>query len=321
MNFFLETLKIIVLHIYNLMEYFLSFIYSRKKNVAGEIVLITGAGSGMGRLMALKFAQLGATLVLWDVNLEGIKETARLARKIGTVRVHDYICDCSKRQEIYQVADQVKKEVGDVGILINNAGIITGRMFLDSPDMLLEKSIQVNTMAHFWTVKAFVPAMVASNHGHVVTISSAAGCYAVNKMADYCTSKFAVLGFAESLALEMMVMKKNGVKSTIVCPYLVNTGMFEGCKTKWSHFLPIIDPEYAVERIVSGILRNERYIFIPRSLYLINVIKSITPAKSADLFYDYLGILQVMNKFKGRTEKTDDYKYQTKSIKPPGSLD
>ncbi|KAL7984292.1 hypothetical protein Chor_002862 [Crotalus horridus] len=303
MNFFLETLKIIVLHIYNLMEYFLSFIYARKKNVAGEIVLITGAGSGMGRLMALKFAQLGATLVLWDVNLEGIKETARLARKIGTVRVHDYICDCSKRQEIYQVADQVKKEVGDVGILINNAGIITGRMFLDSPDMLLEKSIQVNTMAHFWTVKAFVPAMVASNHGHVVTISSAAGCYAVNKMADYCTSKFAVLGFAESLALEMMNMYK----------------MLELCL--WSHFLPIIDPEYAVERIVSGILRNERYIFIPRSLYLINVIKSITPAKSADLFYDYLGILQVMNKFKGRTEKTDDYKYQTKSIKPPGSLD
>ncbi|KAM3841715.1 epidermal retinol dehydrogenase 2 isoform 1-T3 [Vipera latastei] len=321
MNFFLETLKIILLCIYYLMEFFLSFIYARKKNVAGEIVLITGAGSGMGRLMALKFARLGATLVLWDINLEGIKETARLARKIGTERVHDYICDCSKRQEVYQVADQVKKEVGDVGILINNAGIITGRMFLDTPDMLLDKTIQVNTMAHFWTVKAFVPAMVASNHGHVVTIASTASYYGVNKMTDYCTSKYAVLGFAESLALEMMAMKKNGVKSTIVCPYLVNTGMFEGCETKWSNLLPIIDPEYAVERIVSGILRNERYIFIPRSLYFFNAMKSLIPAKSVDILSEYFGILQIMNRFKGQTKKTDDYKYQKKSIKPPGSLD
>ncbi|XP_070603892.1 epidermal retinol dehydrogenase 2 isoform X2 [Erythrolamprus reginae] len=293
MNFFLETLKTILLCIYYQMEFFLSLIYSRKKNVAGEIVLITGAGGGMGRLMALKFAHLGATLVLWDINLEGIKETVRLVRKIGAVRVHDYICDCSKRQEVYQVAGQVKKEVGDVGILINNAGIITGRMFLDTPDMLLEKCIQVNTMASFWTVKAFVPAMVASNHGHVVTISSAAGCHAVNKMADYCTSKFAVLGFAESLALEMLAMKKNGVKSTIVCPYLVNTGMLDGCESKWSRLLPIIDPEYAVERIVSGILRNERYIYIPRSLRLFNAIKSFIPAKTADIFCDYFGILSI----------------------------
>ncbi|XP_063155383.1 epidermal retinol dehydrogenase 2 [Candoia aspera] len=321
LNFFLETLQVILLCIYYLLEFFLSFLFARKKNIAGEIVLITGAGSGMGRLMALKFARLGAILVLWDVNLEGNKETARLARKIGAVRVHDYICDCSKRQEVYQVAAQVKKEVGDVSILINNAGIITGKMFLDTPDMLLEKSIQVNTMAHFWTIKAFVPAMVASNRGHVVTISSAAGFNGVNKMADYCTSKFAVLGLAESLALEMLAMKRNGIKSTIVCPYIVNTGMFDGCETKWPYLLPIIDPEYAVERIVSGILRNERYIFIPRSLYLFNVIKSMLPAKIVDVLYDYFGILQVMNRFKGRTTKTEDYKYQTKAIKPPSSLD
>ncbi|XP_007430283.1 epidermal retinol dehydrogenase 2 [Python bivittatus] len=306
MNFFLETLRVILMCIYYLLEFFLSFIFARKKNIAGEIVLITGAGSGIGRLMALKFARLGAVLVLWDVNLEGNKETARLACKIGAARVHEYICDCSKRQEVYQVADQVKKEVGDVSILINNAGIITGQMFLDTPDMLLEKSIQVNTMAHFWTVKAFLPAMVASNHGHVVTISSAAGFNGVNKMADYCTSKFAVLGFAESLASEMLAMKKNGIKSTIVCPYLVNTGMFDGCETKWPCLLPIINPEYAAERIVSGILRNERYILMPRVLYFCNVMKSILPAKMVDVLYDYFGVLQVMNRFKGRTKMTED---------------
>lgn len=107
MHFFLETLRFFGLLIYFILESFiLLFIPIRKKNVAGEIVLITGAGCGMGRLLALKFARLGATLVLWDVNVEGNKETARLARESGA-RVHAYTCDCSKRQEVYKVADQV----------------------------------------------------------------------------------------------------------------------------------------------------------------------------------------------------------------------
>lgn len=95
-----------------LLYYFLNatvskIIPKRKKNVAGEIVLITGAGSGLGRLMAIKFARLGAILVLWDINEEGNMETCRLAKEKGDVKVFAYKCDCSKRQEIYRVADQV----------------------------------------------------------------------------------------------------------------------------------------------------------------------------------------------------------------------
>lgn len=109
MNFLLETLKVIGLLFYYLLEAFVFLIVpKRKKSVSGEIVLITGAGSGIGRLLSLKFASLGATVVLWDINEEGLKETSKLVRKNGAVRVHSYICDCSKRQDIYRVADQVK---------------------------------------------------------------------------------------------------------------------------------------------------------------------------------------------------------------------
>lgn len=95
-----------------LLYYFLDTIVykiipKRKKNVAGEIVLITGAGSGLGRLMAIKFASLGAILVLWDINEEGNMETCRLAKEKGGVKVFAYKCDCSNRQEVYRVADQV----------------------------------------------------------------------------------------------------------------------------------------------------------------------------------------------------------------------
>ncbi|OCT76834.1 short chain dehydrogenase/reductase family 16C member 5 L homeolog isoform X1 [Xenopus laevis] len=304
MNIFLETLKVLLLTIYlSLESLFLWFLPSRRKDVAGEIVLITGAGSGIGRLMALEFARLGATLVLWDINEEGNKETCRLAKKNGTVRVHAYLCDCSKRQEVYKVADQVKKEVGDVSILINNAGIVTGKKFIDSPDALVEKTMQVNSMAHFWTYKAFLPAMMASNHGHLVSIASSAGLIGVNGLADYCASKFAAVGFAESVGLEMLALGKTGVKTTIVCPYFINTGMFDGCSTKWPRLLPILEAEYASKKIVDAILKEQVYLVMPRSLYIMFGLKNIMSTKLGVVLGDYFGAFNFMDHFKGRGKK------------------
>lgn len=120
MNFFLETLQFIVLLVYYLLESLVFLVIPRrKKNVSGEIVLITGAGSGIGRLLAVKFARLGATVVLWDINQEGLNGTVRLARENGAGRVHSYVCDCSKRQDIYIVADQVKYLICGFDIILN----------------------------------------------------------------------------------------------------------------------------------------------------------------------------------------------------------
>ncbi|NXT25570.1 RDHE2 dehydrogenase, partial [Syrrhaptes paradoxus] len=303
MNFFLETLKVHGLVIYYLLESLVFLVVPRrKKNVSGEIVLITGAGSGIGRLLSLKFASLGATLVLWDINQEGLKETSRLARQNAGVRVHCYVCDCSKRQDIYRVADKVKKEVGDVSILVNNAGIVTGKRFIDSPDSLVEKTMEVNTMAHFWTYKAFLPAMMASNHGHLVSIASSAGLTGVNGLSDYCASKFAAVGFAESVDLEMRKLRKTGVKTTVVCPYIVNTGMFDGCKAKWPTLLPTLEPEYVAEQIVTAVRRNQEILLLPRSLYVLFAFKSILPVKVSVLLAEYFGNLHIMDNFKGRAK-------------------
>ncbi|NXY66557.1 RDHE2 dehydrogenase, partial [Callaeas wilsoni] len=304
MNFFLETLKFIVLFVYYLLESLVFLVVpGRKKNVSGDIVLVTGAGSGIGRLLAVKFARLGATVVVWDINQEGLNCTVRLARENGAGRVHSYVCDCSKRQDVYRVADQVKKEVGDVSILINNAGIVIGKRFLDSPDSLVEKTMEVNTMAHFWTYKAFLPAMIATNHGHLVSIASSAGLCGANQLSDYCASKFAAVGFAESIDMEMRGLRKTGVKTTIVCPYVINTGMFDGVKTKWPHVLPMLDPEYVAERIINAVRQNQEMLFIPRILYVLYFLKSFLPVKATVLLIEYIGALDVMNTFKGRPKK------------------
>uniref|UniRef100_A0AAZ3RJT2 Short chain dehydrogenase/reductase family 16C, member 5a n=1 Tax=Oncorhynchus tshawytscha TaxID=74940 RepID=A0AAZ3RJT2_ONCTS len=170
-----------------------------KKNVTGEIVLITGVG--IGWLMTL----LSFLLFINDIQCV-----------LWAVVVKD------KFNIIWRYLKVVKREVGD------NAGIVTGRNFMDAPDSLIEKTIEVNTMAHFWTYKAFLPAMTANNHGHLVSVASTAGLIGVNGLAITVSSKFAAIGFAESVALELLATGKDGVKTTIVCPHFMNTGMFDG---------------------------------------------------------------------------------------------
>lgn len=109
MNFILETLQVIGLVVWYSLDTFVHFfIPTKRKNISGEVVLITGSGSGIGRLMALEFAALGTVLVLWDINQDGLKETARLVKESGVTRVHCYLCDCSDKAEVYSVADQVR---------------------------------------------------------------------------------------------------------------------------------------------------------------------------------------------------------------------
>ncbi|XP_020861613.1 epidermal retinol dehydrogenase 2 isoform X2 [Phascolarctos cinereus] len=272
-----DLLIFAVKFIYGFLEALFHWVVPKpKKNVAGEIVLVTGSGSGIGRLLALRFAHLGAILVLWDINPEGNQETCDLARKAGASRVYTYICNCSERQDIYRVAAQVKKEVGDVTILINNAGIVTGKYLLEIPDECVEKTFDVNSKAHIWTYKAFLPAMITNNHGHLVCISSSAGLLGTSRLSDYCASKFAALGFAESLCFELFAQGYTGIKSTIVCPFFIKTGMFEGCITENPLLLPILEPNYVADKITNAILEEQVYLFMPRFLYFALFLKRTT---------------------------------------------
>ncbi|KAA0723866.1 Epidermal retinol dehydrogenase 2 [Triplophysa tibetana] len=306
MNFLLETLWVLARSLFYCLESLVRFIIPvRRKNVSGELVLLTGAGSGIGRTMALEFSRLGARLVLWDINEEGNNETARMVRDMHGARAYAYTCDCSDREEVYRVASQVKREVGDVNILVNNAGIVTGKKFMDSPDALIEKTMEVNSLAHFWMYKAFLPAMIAANHGHLVSIASSAGLIGVNGLADYCASKFAAVGFAESMALELLASGCDGVKTTIVCPFFINTGMFEGANTKWPRLMPILEPEYACRKIVDAVQKEQVYLYMPRSIYMAIAVKNFLPTKIGVLLGEYLGAFNFMAKFKGHGKKSD----------------
>lgn len=170
-------------------------------NFVGKTVLITGAASGIGRLMALGAARRGATLVLWDINEERLELVATEIENEGG-RAHTHMCDVGDRSAVELVADRVHRDGLRVDVLVNNAGVVAGRYFLDLTEEDIELTFRVNALAHYWTTRAFLPGMVERDSGHIVTIASVAGLFGTPRTTAYSGSKHAVVGFHESLRLE-----------------------------------------------------------------------------------------------------------------------
>ncbi|CAL8338815.1 unnamed protein product [Merluccius merluccius] len=229
----------------------------RLKRVDGELVLITGAGGALGRLFALEFAREGARLVLWDCDRAANERTAALARETG-VAVHAYTVDLSRRRDVYRAAERVRAEAGDVTVLVNNAGVVAGRRLLDCPDELLERTLLVNCHALFW---------------------------------DYCASKFGAVGFHESLTHQLHAENLNGIKTTLVCPYIVDTGMFAGCEIRKElrGLIPPLDPLYTVKQSMKAILGEQQMICIPRLMYIPLLTRALLPWDASVATYRFMG--------------------------------
>jgi all-trans-retinol dehydrogenase (NAD+) len=267
------------------------------ESFAGKIALITGGASGIGRLMALKMVAKGSHVALWDLNDEALARTVdEILAAEGKVAA--YCCDVADREMVYRTAEKVQSEVGNVDILVNNAGIVNGKPFLECTDDELRRTVEVNVLAHFWTVKAFLPTMIKAGRGHIVTISSAGGIVGSARLVDYSASKFAAFGFDEALRAEL---KKQGlpIRTTVVCPFFINTGMFAGVTTRFPFFLPILDEEEVAERIVGAVAQGKERLILPALVYTTWPLR-LVPVKVFDWVVDLLGVNSAMDAFSGR---------------------
>ncbi|XP_014601751.1 PREDICTED: short-chain dehydrogenase/reductase family 16C member 6-like isoform X1 [Polistes canadensis] len=262
----------------------------KEKDVKGEIVLVTGAGHGIGKELALKYASLGATVVCWDLNQEFNEETVTEIKKIGGTFAYGYTCDVSKREEVLKVAEKVKEEVGNVTILINNAGIMPCHSFLDHTPEEIRNIFDVNVLAHFWVLQAFLPSMIEKNHGHIVALSSMAGMIGLSNLVPYCASKFAVRGFMEALSEELREYSKGRISNinfTTIYPYIVDTGLCKKPRIKFKNFMAMLSPKEAANIIVRAQRMNWSNISIPRYLLGMNTIFRVFPEKSSNHVKDF----------------------------------
>ncbi|XP_039106504.1 17-beta-hydroxysteroid dehydrogenase 13 isoform X1 [Hyaena hyaena] len=277
MNIILDLLLLLLTIIYSYLEALVKvFIPQRRKSVAGETVLITGAGHGIGRSTAYEFAKRKSRLVLWDINKHSVEETAAECRKLGAT-AHASVVDCSNREDIYNSIKQVKKEVGDVTILVNNAGTVYPADLLSTKDEEITKTFEVNILGHFWIAKALLPSMMKRNHGHIVTVASVCGHGVIPYLIPYCSSKFAAVGFHRALTLELKALGKTGIKTSCLCPVFVNTGFTKNPSTRlW----PILETDEVARTLIDGILTNKKMIFVPPYVNIYLILERFLPERA-----------------------------------------
>ncbi|MDQ4106288.1 MAG: SDR family oxidoreductase [Actinomycetota bacterium] len=268
--------------------------------IAGKNIVISGGARGIGRLMAVRMARLGGRVILYDLDAAALEAVVDEIRAAGR-EAYGYVCDVSDRREVYRVADKTKAKVGPVDILINNAGIVTGKRLLEIPDERIEAVIGVNVLALYWLTKSFLPEMIERDSGHVVTMASAAGLLGVNRQTDYSASKHAAIGFTEALRAELKRAGHSGLKTTIVEPFYVDTGMMEGVKSRFPRLLPILKQEEVAERVVQAVLRDEQEVRMPFIVNLVPLLR-ILPVDFFDLIAEFFGVHESMEGFVGRSK-------------------
>ena len=265
--------------------------------IKDSTVLITGGASGIGKLMGEICLQEGAKrLIIWDIDREKMDEFASELFSKG-FEVHTYNTDVSSLDEIFMAAADIKQKFGGIDLLFNNAGVIVGKEFHHHTHREIDFTMSINAGALMHVALEFIPGMIERRKGHIINIASAAGLIASPKMSVYVASKHAVIGWSESIRLELETISKE-LHVTTVTPSYISTGMFEGVH---SPVVPLLNPEKAARKIIAGVKKNKIYVRLPRIVYALPFVKGILPQRWLDVFVGkWFGFYKSMDTFKGK---------------------
>jgi all-trans-retinol dehydrogenase (NAD+) len=268
------------------------------KDLKGKVVLVTGAGRGMGELHARNFAKEGARVVLTDVDEEAVKAAAQYIRDQGG-EAHAYLADISDRSSCFALEKSVASEIGPVDVLINNAGIVECEGLLAMSESAIRRITDVNYLGQVWMMQAFLPSMIERKSGHVVNICSVAGKVGTAMLGAYCATKFAMIGVTDAVRHEL---RKSKVKFTIVNPGYIATGMFQGAKvpliTRWQ------DPQKVADALIDGVKKGHAEICVPRFVVRATAFaRGLCPPKLTDPIFFLLRAHKSFATWKKDTER------------------
>lgn len=265
--------------------------------IKDAVIVITGGASGIGLIMGRIALEKGAkALAIWDINQANLDATVRQHSALGTVR--GYKVDVSDFDAVQAAYAATVADLGPVDILINNAGIVTTNKTFDQNTRAdIDRTITINSIAPMYVALAMLPDMIARDHGYICNVASAAGLLANPRMSVYAASKWAAMGWSDSVWIELRE-KKSHVGVTTFAPYFINTGMFDGVK---SWFFPILKPEKAAARVIRAIERGKRFQGMPFAFRFTRLMQGILPMRWADwIFGEFFGIYHAMDHFTGR---------------------
>lgn len=266
------------------------------RTLQGKRVLITGAATGIGRSLALRFAEEGARLLLTDIDEEQLRVTGEDLRTAGH-DVWEHPLDVTDTDQIHGLHDAVHRQGGPIDVLVNNAGVVFGGPFLAVPLEQHLATYRVNILGPVMLTHAFLMDLIGGEDGHLVNVASAAGYLAVPRGTTYASSKWAVLGFSESIAAELAGLGVEHVHVTVVCPSYVSTGMFEGATPPL--LTPWITPQRVAEETVAAVLHNRTHVRTPFMVKTAPVLKGLLPEFGFNALTQVLGINSGMQSWRG----------------------
>lgn len=267
-----------------------------------KTILITGAAKGIGKLLAMKFSDFNCQILIADIDEVSLMsfEKEVSAKKLKAT-FHFFVLDLTQIEKVNQFAQMIISKFNVVDILVNNAGVVSGDYLTKLTDVKIMSTFMVNSISPIILSREFIKGMLERNSGHIINISSASAFVGVPKMCDYSASKAAILNFDESLRLELKSLSSE-VRTTVICPFYINTGMFDGVKTRFPMLLPILAPEYVVDKIYQALVKKQQRVILPIFVFSIFLIK-LLPPKIFDYLVSFFGINSSMEDFKGRRAK------------------
>ncbi len=279
--------------------------------IKGANVLVTGGANGIGKLMGMKCLQEGAAnLIIWDINEENLLQTQKEFSSKGYRNVYPFLVDVANIDDIERCATEVLLEIGNVDILFNNAGIVAGnKSFWEYSSKDIEKTIQINISGVMHVTRVFLKDMIKQRRGHVVNISSASALIPLPKGSVYASSKWAVLGWSESLRMELE-LEGGDLHVTTVCPSYIDTGMFKGVKAPM--LFPLLQPDDIASKVIRAVKKNDILLLQPDNVNIVPILKGLFPPRIFDTVAGWLGVYSSMNTFEGRPEAD---KVPEKSVK------
>lgn len=257
-----------------------------------KVVVITGAGSGMGRSMALLAARSGARLAISDWNPDGIAETVVQAKDAGATEVRSDVVDVSDRAAMQAWADAVVEQFGTVNVVVNNAGVTMTGDFLDMTQEEFDWIVGINFDGVVTGTRVFLPHLIASGDGHLINISSLFGLISVPGQSAYNATKYAVRGFSEALREEMLIAK-HPVTVTSVHPGGIKTGIAKhGRKTQGTNSAAIdeifekvatMSPDKAARIILSSGLKGRARVLVGLDAHALHHFAKLTGSRYQDI--------------------------------------
>lgn len=259
-------------------------------------VLVSGAARGIGKHTATAFAARGANVIIADLDPDAAQATAEEIRAKGHSAGHAPL-DVTDDDSIAQLRETVHSAGGPIHILVNNAGVVFGGAFLDVP---LEKHLQtyrVNTLGLVAMTHAFLPDLIGQPSAHLVNIASASGFVGLPYGSSYASSKWSVIGFSESIRLELDHLGHHHVGVSTICPSYVDTGLFDGVQPP--KLTRLLTSEQLADRIVSGVVRDKPFVITPAVVNTAPMLRGLVPTSVLDRVAKWFGVSTSMLSWKG----------------------